>query len=43
MSDAGASKAAVPGVRAAAGILVDARTGQVLWEHHAHTPLPVAS
>ena len=43
MSDAGASKAAVPGVRAAAGILVDARTGQVLWEHRAHAPRPVAS
>jgi serine-type D-Ala-D-Ala carboxypeptidase (penicillin-binding protein 5/6) len=43
MSDAGASKTAIPGVRAAAGILVDARSGRVLWEHRAHAPLPVAS
>jgi serine-type D-Ala-D-Ala carboxypeptidase (penicillin-binding protein 5/6) len=43
MSDAGASRAAIPGVRAAAGILVDARSGRVLWEHRAHAPLPVAS
>ncbi|HEU0195364.1 MAG TPA: serine hydrolase [Gaiellales bacterium] len=43
MDDARASKAAIPGVRAAAGILLDARTGKVLWEHRAHAPLPVAS
>jgi D-alanyl-D-alanine carboxypeptidase len=37
------SRAHIPGVRAAAGILVDSVSGSVLWGHEAHRPLPIAS
>jgi serine-type D-Ala-D-Ala carboxypeptidase (penicillin-binding protein 5/6) len=31
------------GVHARAAIVVDGTTGRVLWRHHAHRPLPIAS
>jgi len=37
------SRAHIPGVGAAAGILVDNASGSVLWGHAAHRPLPIAS
>jgi D-alanyl-D-alanine carboxypeptidase (penicillin-binding protein 5/6) len=43
MSAAGASRKPIPGVTAAAAIVVDADSGRVLWTHHAHSHRPVAS
>jgi serine-type D-Ala-D-Ala carboxypeptidase (penicillin-binding protein 5/6) len=43
MTATAASRAAVPGVHAAAGIVVDSASGDVLWEHEAHRRLPIAS
>jgi serine-type D-Ala-D-Ala carboxypeptidase (penicillin-binding protein 5/6) len=43
MSAAAASRAAIPGVHAVAGIVVDSASGSVLWEHEAHRRLPIAS
>ncbi len=40
---AGASTRALPGVHVAAGILVDAGSGRVLWSHRAHAHRPIAS
>jgi serine-type D-Ala-D-Ala carboxypeptidase (penicillin-binding protein 5/6) len=43
MSAAGASRKPIPGVTAAAAIVVDAESGRVLWARHAHSRRPVAS
>jgi serine-type D-Ala-D-Ala carboxypeptidase (penicillin-binding protein 5/6) len=43
MTATGASRVAIPGVHAAAGIVVDSASGDVLWEHDAHRRLPIAS
>ncbi len=43
LSATGASHTAISGVPAAAAIVVDARSGKVLWMHHAHAQRPVAS
>src|SRR5438093_5169237 len=43
LSAAGASRRPIPGVRAAAAIVVDAQSGKVLWLHHPHVRRPVAS
>jgi D-alanyl-D-alanine carboxypeptidase len=43
LSDAAASRLPIPGVHAAAGIVVDGASGSVLWEHDPHRRLPIAS
>ena len=43
MSDAAVSQAPIPGVHAAAAIVVDSASGSVLWEHDPHRRLPIAS
>ena len=40
---AGASTRALPGVHVAAGIVVDAGSGRVLWSHRSHAHRPIAS
>ena len=40
---AGASTRALPGVHVAAGIVVDAGSGRVLWSHRPHAQRPIAS
>jgi D-alanyl-D-alanine carboxypeptidase len=40
---AGASTRALPGVHLAAGIVVDAGSGRVLWSHRPHARRPIAS
>ncbi|HZI36595.1 MAG TPA: D-alanyl-D-alanine carboxypeptidase family protein [Gaiellales bacterium] len=40
---AGASTRALPGVHVAAGIVVDAGSGRVLWSHRPHAHRPIAS
>jgi serine-type D-Ala-D-Ala carboxypeptidase (penicillin-binding protein 5/6) len=39
----GTSTSPLPGVHVAAGVVVDAGSGRVLWSHHAHVHRPVAS
>jgi D-alanyl-D-alanine carboxypeptidase len=43
LSAAGASTRALPGVHVAAGIVVDAGSGRVLWSHRPHARRPIAS
>jgi D-alanyl-D-alanine carboxypeptidase (penicillin-binding protein 5/6) len=43
MSAVGASTRALPGVHVAAGIVVDAGSGRVLWSHRPHARRPIAS
>jgi D-alanyl-D-alanine carboxypeptidase len=43
LTAAAESRVHIPGVGAAAGILVDSASGSVLWGHAAHRPLPIAS
>ncbi|HEY3763760.1 MAG TPA: serine hydrolase [Gaiellales bacterium] len=43
LSAAGASRVRIPGVRAAAALVVDSASGSVLWEHAPHRKLPIAS
>jgi len=43
LSAAGASTRALPGVHVAAGIVVDAGSGRVLWNHRPHAHRPIAS
>jgi D-alanyl-D-alanine carboxypeptidase len=43
LTAAGASTHALPGVHVAAGIVVDAGSGRVLWSHRPHARRPIAS
>jgi D-alanyl-D-alanine carboxypeptidase len=43
LNTAAESRAHIPGVRAAAGIVVDSASGGVLWGHEVHRRLPIAS
>jgi serine-type D-Ala-D-Ala carboxypeptidase (penicillin-binding protein 5/6) len=43
LSDVGAARARIRGVRAEGGVVVDSTTGSVLWAHEAHRRLPIAS
>lgn len=43
LNAAGASTRALPGVHVAAGIVVDAGSGRVLWSHRPHARRPIAS